>query len=125
MLLCEAQQDLKIGQLDNNKDLLAWRVMSGDEPDVRKAKQKLGGTIFISCCAKHSRIGGVKAQETHRRNKTNRFNSETQRARGKKGAAVNKAQGTGAWDPENLKKANEAIRANPEEHAALRSNAGY
>lgn len=53
------------------------------------------------------------------------FNTETQRKSGQKGAAVNKKQGTGAWDPKNLEKANQTLKDNnllntPERLAALK-----
>lgn len=85
------------------QDYVAFKVMSGQSEDARLSIAALGG-----------RIGGPLAQQTHRKNKTGRFDSEAQSKRGKKGAEVNRLQGTGAYDPENLKRANAALQKNPE-----------
>jgi len=87
----------------NPADEIAWNVMSGQCEDIRRERAKLGG-----------KIGGKIAQEQHKKNNVGWFNSEGQKERGIKGAAVNRAQGTGAWDPKNLIKAREVIANNPD-----------
>lgn len=91
-------------------DYTAFRCMAGQDVDVRLERARLGG-----------KIGGPIVQQIHRENKTGWFNSEGQRERGKKGEAVNKQNGTGAYDPANLEKANQILQekklANPEKYA--------
>lgn len=85
------------------QDLTAFNVMSGQAPDVRREIARLGG-----------QIGGPLAQKQHKERNVGWFNSQGQSERGKKGAAVNRAQGTGAFDPANLAKANQVLNENPE-----------
>lgn len=51
--------------------------------------------------------GGKVAQERNRERGEGRFSSELQSQRGQRSAAVNRANGTGAYDPANLQKANQ------------------
>jgi hypothetical protein len=85
------------------RDLTAYKIMSGQVSDIRREIASLGG-----------KIGGQIAQQQNKEHQRGRFNSETQRIRGQKGAAANKAQGTGAWDSANLEKANKVQAKNPE-----------
>jgi Photosynthetic reaction centre protein len=85
------------------RDQTAWNIMSVQSEDWRREIASLGG-----------KIGGVAAQKQHKENKVGWFDSEAQRERGRKSAALNKEQGTGAWDPENLTKANKVIAENSE-----------
>lgn len=85
------------------EDLVAFNVMSGQSSDVRREIAKLGG-----------QIGGPRAQEQHKRRGVGWYDPEAQRQRGKKGAATNREQGTGAFDPKNLARAREVQREHPE-----------
>lgn len=85
------------------RDLTAWNIMSAQSEDWRREIASLGG-----------KIGGAVAQKQHKENKVGWFDPEAQRERGRKSAALNKEQGTGAWDPKNLIKANKVIAENPE-----------
>lgn len=93
----------------NENDKIAYQVMMGQDLDLRRERARLGGLA-----------GGPKAQAQHKEQNTGWFNSDGQRARGKKGAAVNCVQGTGGFDPTNLQKANEALETakaeNPEKY---------
>lgn len=84
-------------------DRVAWQVMSGQSVDIRRETARLAG-----------RIGGVNVQQQHRQRGTGWFNSQGQRERGQRGAAVNREQGTGAFDPRNLERANNVLNENPE-----------
>jgi hypothetical protein len=85
------------------RDQTAWNIMSVQSEDWRREIASLGG-----------KMGGGAAQKQHKENKVGWFDSEAQRERGRKSAALNKEQGTGAWDPKNLIKANKVIAENPE-----------
>ena len=54
------------------------------------------------------------------------FNSEIQRSHGQRGAAVNREQGTGGFDPANLQRANEElsrrIQENPDKYQHIRNS---
>lgn len=77
--------------------------MTGLTQDVRREIAKLAGSI-----------GGTVAQKMHKERGVGWYNSQGQSERGKKGATVNREHKTGAYDPENLRRANQVIRENPE-----------
>ncbi len=83
------------------QDLVAFNVMSGQTQDIRRERAKLGGSL-----------GGTLAQKMHKERGIGWFDKQGQSERGKKG--VNREQKTGAYDPENLRRANQVIRENPE-----------
>jgi hypothetical protein len=85
------------------QDKLAYEFMIGQSVDIRKERASLGGSI-----------GGPIAQQQHKERGVGWFDSKGQSERGKKGAAVNRAQGTGAFDSRNLEKANQVLRENSE-----------
>jgi hypothetical protein len=87
----------------NPNDKLAFSVMSGQNIDIRKERAKLGGII-----------GGPLGQEILKKENKGWFNSEEQSKRGKKGAETNRINKTGAWDSDNLKKANKILSENPD-----------
>lgn len=97
---------------NNQADKLAYSVMMGQEIDVRKERARLGGLA-----------GGKVAQQKHRERGIGWFDSQGQSLRGKEGAEVNRIQGTGAFDPTNLEKANKALeiakKNNPEHYNNL------
>ena len=84
------------------QDFTAFTLMSGQSEDVRVERARLGG-----------QIGGPKAQQQHKERQLGWFNSAGQRDRGLRGAAVNREQGTGAYDPANLELANAVQKENP------------
>lgn len=79
--------------------------MSGQSEDVRRERARLGG-----------QVGGPIAQQVLKKRGAGFFNIEAQRQRGRKGAAVNRVQGTGAFDPANLEHANAVLKQNPEKY---------
>jgi len=85
-----------------NQDLTAFNLMSGQSEDARVERARLGG-----------QIGGPKAQQQHKERQRGWFDSAGQRVRGLRGAAVNREQGTGAYDPANLERANAVQKENP------------
>nr|ALO21326.1 putative HNH homing endonuclease [Chlorogonium capillatum] len=93
---------------------IRWPLILFQTSEIRTERARLGG-----------RIGGVRAQALNRALGAGRFNSETQRQRGRRGAAVNRERGTGAYDPENLQRANTALNAaiaeNPQRYAKQRA----
>lgn len=82
----------------NENDRIAYQVMIGQSVDLRRERARLGGLK-----------GGPIAQAQFKEQSVGWYNSEGQSARGKKGAAKNKEQGTGAYNPANLQKANDAL----------------
>lgn len=82
----------------DQKDRVAYQVMLGQSVDVRRERARLGGLA-----------GGPVAQQKHKENGVGWFDSKGQSKRGKKGADVNRENGTGAFNPNNLKKANLAL----------------
>lgn len=80
------------------KDKIAYSVMSNQIVDIRKERARLGGII-----------GGPLGQETLKKENKGWFNSRAQSDRGKKGAQKNRINKTGAWDIENLRKANQVL----------------
>ncbi len=90
-------------------DKVAYQVMIGQSIDVRKERARLGGLA-----------GGPIGQQILKERQAGWYNSEGQRKRGIKGAAVNREQGTGGFDPNNLQKANDALviakATNPEKY---------
>jgi hypothetical protein len=87
------------------QDWTAFKVMSGQTEDIRREISALAG-----------KIGGPLAQKQHKERQTGWFDPKGQSERGKKGAATNREQGTGAYDPENLKRANEVLKQDPEKY---------
>ena len=87
------------------QSLTAFNVMSGQTEDIRRERAVLGG-----------QIGGPLAQKQHKERGVGWYNREAQSERGKKGAATNREQGTGAFDPENLQRANEVLKQDPERY---------
>lgn len=87
-------------QYGNENDKIAYQVMSGQSVDLRKERARLGGLA-----------GGPVAQQKHKKRGVGWFDPQGQSNRGKKGAAVNRQNRTGAFDPANLDKANEALMA--------------
>ena len=85
-----------------NQDLTAFNLMSGQSEDARVERARLGG-----------QIGGPKAQQQHKERQRGWYDSAGQRVRGLRGAAVNREQGTGAYDPANLERANAVQKENP------------
>lgn len=92
-------------------DRIAWQTMSGQSQDVRRAVARYGG-----------QKGGPIAQVQHKERGVGWFNSEVQRLRGKKGASVNRKQGTGAFDPINLQKANAELALKKAKNPAKYAN---
>ena len=94
---------------ESPNDYVAYRLMSGQDVDARRARASLGG-----------KIGGPKAQAQNKERGAGWFDRIGQMLRGQKGAAVNREQATGAFDPENLAKANKALALakakNPEKY---------
>lgn len=116
----------------NTLDLYAFNRMKGDNEEARLCRSKAGGEA-----ARHLKVGCFKDPDCRKRtleepgrsafydkaiqssNGKKRvkalkeegfFNSEPQRERGKKGAEVNRVNGTGGFDPANLAKAREKQR---------------
>lgn len=87
------------------QDLTAFNVMSGQSPDARRERAILGG-----------KIGGPIVQKQNKERGVGWFSSEKQSELGKRGAAVNREQGTGGYDPANLEKANQVLRDDPEKY---------
>lgn len=85
------------------QDKIAYSVMAGQSVDIRKERASLGGSI-----------GGPIVQQQHKERGVGWFDSKGQSERGQRGAAVNRAQGTGAFDPRNLELANQVLKENPE-----------
>jgi len=88
-------------------DKMAFSVMTGESIEARKIKASIAGTI-----------GGPLAQKLFKETNKGWFNSEKQRVSGIKGAATNRINETGGFDPENIKKANKALQnkmQNPEQ----------
>ncbi len=82
--------------------------MSGQSQDIRREISRLGGSI-----------GGPIAQQRHRDLGVGFFSSENQRNSGRRGAAVNREQGTGGFDPANLQRANDELAKRIEENPEL------
>jgi hypothetical protein len=81
-------------------DRIAYQMMLGQpDEETRRLRASLGG-----------HRGGRVTQARFRASNRGRFNSEAQRNRGRAGAEVNRQQGTGAWDPNNLVRANQRLR---------------
>lgn len=80
-------------------DKIAFSVMAGQNVEARKIKASIAGNI-----------GGPIAQQLFKQTNKGWFNSEIQRALGIKGAATNRSNETGGFDPANLNKANEALK---------------
>ena len=85
------------------RDKAAFNMMKSQNPDIRRERASLGG-----------QIGGPLSQMQHRARSTGRFSSANQSASGKRGAAVNRERGTGAFNPEYLKRANQVLKQNAE-----------
>lgn len=83
-------------------DKLAFSVMSCQQIDIRKERARLGGII-----------GGPLGQKKLRDERQGWFSPDGQSQRGKKGAETNRINKTGAWDPDNLNKANKVLAENP------------
>ena len=83
-------------------DRIAYQVMTGLNSDFRRELGRLGGLAG-------GPKGGRIAQARHKERGVGFYNSEGQRLRAKKSVAVNREQGTGAFDPENIFKAREAL----------------
>lgn len=84
----------------NVKDKIAYSLMNAEPVEMRRLKQFLAG-----------QLGGKAVQLVFKELNKGFFNTEAQRERGIKGAAKNREQNTGAFDPINLQKANEAWQA--------------
>lgn len=80
----------------NPRDRTAYNLMSTQNPDVRTERARLGG-----------QIGGPITQQRNRERGAGRFSSSEQSSRGRRGAAVNREQGTGGFDPANIRRATE------------------
>lgn len=77
--------------------------MAGQSVDIRQERASLGGSI-----------AGPIVQQKHKERKVGWFDSKGQSERGQQAAAVNRTQGTGAFDPHNLELANQVLKENPE-----------
>ena len=89
---------LRYLQYGNIKDLQASNLMLSDsDEEIRRKKASFAG-----------QIGGKRQQESLRAEKRGWFNSKAQQQRGRKGAKTARQRGVGAFDPQNLEKANEA-----------------
>lgn len=113
----------------NTLDLYAFNKMKGDNESARLARAKAGGeaarSVKAGCfkdpeCRKRTLEDpgrsayydrSIQSQNGKKRVKLLKeegfFNSDRQRERGIKGVEVNKANGTGGFDPSNLVKARE------------------
>jgi hypothetical protein len=108
-------------------DLYAYHKMIGDTEEARISRSKSGGeaarNIIVGCfkdynCREETLIKPQRSayynkeiQSFNGKKRKNQlinegfFCSEKQKVRGKKGAEVNRINGTGAFDPKNLEKA--------------------
>jgi len=111
----------------NPTDLYAYHKMKGDTEEARISRSKTGGeaarNIIAGCfkdykCREETLIKPQKSayynKEIQSSNGKKRkkqlldegfFSTENQKIRGKKGAEVNRINGTGGFDPKNLEKA--------------------
>ncbi len=93
----------------DQKDRLAYTLMKGDSLEARRQKASMAG-----------QVGGKVTQALFKKLNRGWYNSEQQSERGKKGAAVNKVQKTGAWDPTNLETANKVLAESGQLHSLER-----
>lgn len=111
----------------NSVDLYAYHKMVGDTEEARISRSRSGGesarNIIVGCfkdykCREETLIKPQRSayynKEIQSSNGKKRkrqllnegfYSSENQKIRGKKGAEVNRINGTGAFDPKNLEKA--------------------
>jgi hypothetical protein len=87
---------LRYKQYGDVKDLKAYTLMLTNSIEARRQ--------FASEAGK---LGGTKQQQILKEQKAGWFNSQAQRERGKKGAATARQRGVGAYDPGNIKRAQE------------------
>lgn len=91
---------LRYLQYGNVRDLKASTMMaSNSDEELRQERASFAG-----------QIGGKIQQESLRAQKRGWFNSNAQRERGRKGAKTARDLGVGAFDPQNLEKANKLWR---------------
>lgn len=111
----------------NSIDLYAYHKMIGDTEEARISRSKSGGeaarNIIVGCfkdykCREETLIKPQKSayydktiQSSNGKKRKKQlldegfFSSENQKIRGKKGAEVNRINGTGGFDPKNLERA--------------------